>query len=415
MIDEREELAAAIAEKYLELEELARQAGAYGAMRLDWARYGEDGLDDVLCAFRVGLDDFDRELEGAMSDGDYVRAALENIMDERGMDDAQRGRFMGTVRAFAEQAGSDRLRQVLDGEGDSVMRALLLISQQEDAKSADVRETMDEVCLDADKVRRERVRAELHDISGDAADELLRCYAAYCVLRDGKVEGAQLGGAGLRFIGATVRAGQRQAEALDAERTGRATGERTAEVLRAIAEVLLVALALFVSVGMGVYAGMSVMGLAGLLLGFTGALGGLAMALGLLCALPVGMVVTRDMLKVCARAGVWLENKALEPGAAKLASLIDEGCRWINETVAPAAKQAWDGACAAGKEAYERIKPCVEGAAQGVRQAWEDAKPHAQRAVDDAARWMGQRAGEIGNALDKLMGAFRLDGNADRA
>ena len=185
MIDEREELAAAIAEKYLELEELARQAGAYGAMRLDWARYGEDGLDDVLCSFRVGLDDFDRELEGAMSDGDYVRAALENIMDERGMDDAQRGRFMGTVRAFAEQAGTDRLRQVLDGEGDSVMRALLLISQQEDAKSADVRETMDEVCLDADKVRRERVRAELHDISGDAADELLRCYAAYCVLRDG--------------------------------------------------------------------------------------------------------------------------------------------------------------------------------------------------------------------------------------
>ena len=38
-----------------------------------------------------------------------------------------------------------------------------------------------------------------------------------------------------------------------------------------------------------------------------------------------------------------------------------------------------------------------------------------KRQVDDAARWMGQRAGEIGNALDKLMGAFRLDGNADRA
>ena len=70
MADIREELASAIAEKYLELEALSRQAGAYGAMRLDWARYGEDGLDGVLEAFCEGLDEFDRQLSGALSDGD---------------------------------------------------------------------------------------------------------------------------------------------------------------------------------------------------------------------------------------------------------------------------------------------------------------------------------------------------------
>ena len=98
MTDYREELAAAIAEKYLELDALSKESGAYGAIRLDWARYGEDGLDDMLIAFMEGLDDFDKSISGAMKDEDYVRTSLENIMDERGMTDEQRTSFLKPCR-----------------------------------------------------------------------------------------------------------------------------------------------------------------------------------------------------------------------------------------------------------------------------------------------------------------------------
>ena len=114
MTDYREELAAAIAEKYLELDALSKESGAYGAIRLDWARYGEDGLDDMLISFMEGLDDFDKSMSGAMKDEDYVRTALENIMDERGMTDEQRSRFIKTLQSYGSRSGTDRLRQAQD-------------------------------------------------------------------------------------------------------------------------------------------------------------------------------------------------------------------------------------------------------------------------------------------------------------
>ena len=64
----------------------------------------------------------------------------------------------------------------------------------------------------------------------------MRCYAAFCVLRDGGVEGVSLSDDCLRFIGASVRAGQAQSDALRAGQEGRMSGERVAEVLRAVAE-----------------------------------------------------------------------------------------------------------------------------------------------------------------------------------
>ena len=109
----KEELALAIAEKYLELEELAARSARTGRCGWTWARYGEDGLDEVLESLRSGLEAFDRELQGTLSDGEYVRHALENIMDAQAMDEAQRARFLGTVRAFVEQAGAERLKPAL--------------------------------------------------------------------------------------------------------------------------------------------------------------------------------------------------------------------------------------------------------------------------------------------------------------
>lgn len=414
MADMREELAAAIAEKYNELEELAQQAGAYGAIRLDWARYGEDGLDAILETFRAGLEDFDRQLEGVMSDGDYVRAALENIMDEREMDDEQRARFLSTVKTFAGQSGMTRLKYTLSGESDNVVRALVSMSAEagcgDDCAHAD--EVLDEICREAQREQDAAARLELHSVSGETAEELLRCYAAYCVLRDGKAEGMRLDDDGLRFIGTTVRAGQKQSDVLRDGRAGRLTGEQVAEVLRAIAEVLLVALALFVSGAMGVYAAMSVVHLVGMLLGFTGALGGAALALGIVCALPAGVKVTCDMLKLCARAGVWLEKTALEPGAAKVEELFDGGCRWFGEQVAPAVKQGWNNACAAGRGVYENARPqlenMAESARQGANRVWEGVKPQLDKAADGTLGWMEHAAGELNGALDRLMSAFRV-------
>ena len=415
MADIREELASAIAEKYLELEALSRQAGAYGAMRLDWARYGEDGLDGVLEAFCEGLDEFDRQLSGALSDGDYVRAALEGIMEQRGMDDEQRARFLGTVKAFAEQSGPERLMDLAEGRSDSVLRALMRMSETAPGGEQSAEGALDEICRRADR----SARPDFKRMEGERADELLRCYAAYCVLRDGRVEGESLNGGCLRLIGSTVRAGRQQSDTLLGREEGRITGERAAEVLRAIAEVLLVALALFVSGAAGVWAAMSIMGLAGLLVGVTGALSKAALMLALAFALPAGVKVTCDALKLCARAGEWLERVALEPGAARVAGMVNEGCAWLDEKVAPAVRGAWQGACAAGRGAYDSLRPRVDEAVEGVRRsagaAWESVKPHLDRAVGDAVGWMEQTAEDMGGALTHLMSALRMDGGEGRA
>lgn len=415
MADIREELASAIAEKYLELEELSRQAGAYGAMRLDWARYGEDGLDDVLAAFCEGREDFDAQLDGALSDSDYVRASLECIMDERGMDEEQRRRFLGMVRAFAGQSGPERLMDLAEGRSENVLRALLRMSETAPLGDASEEGMMADICRG---VRRSE-RPDFRHIEGELADELLRCYAAYCVLRDGKVEGERLSEGCLRLIGTTVRAGQKQSDTLLGREEGRLTGERAAEVLRAIAEVLLVALMLFMSGAAGAYTVMSLMGLAGLMVGFTGALSGLALMMALAFALPVGVRVTCDALKLCAKAGEWLERVALEPGAARVAGLVNGGCAWLDANVAPAAARAWHGACEAGRGAYESVKPRIDEAVAGVRRgacaAWEGVKPRLDRAADEAVDWMERTADDMGGALGRLMSALRMDGSEGRA
>ena len=82
MTDYREELAAAIAEKYLELDALSKESGAYGAIRLDWARYGEDGLDDMLIAFMEGLDDFDKSMSGAWNWMEHSAYELGGALDK---------------------------------------------------------------------------------------------------------------------------------------------------------------------------------------------------------------------------------------------------------------------------------------------------------------------------------------------
>src|SRR5699024_9214654 len=84
---------------------------------------------EVLESLRSGLEAFDRELQGTLSDGEYVRHALENIMDAQAMDEAQRARFLGTVRACVEQAGAERLKPALDGSSENVLRALLRMSE----------------------------------------------------------------------------------------------------------------------------------------------------------------------------------------------------------------------------------------------------------------------------------------------
>lgn len=395
----KEELALAIAEKYLELEELASRVGAYNAMRLDWARYGEDGLDEVLEALRGGLEAFDRELEGALSDGEYVRNALENIMDAQDMDEAQRARFLGTVKAFVEQAGAERLRPALDGSSENVLRALLRMSESgapDDAPQS-VSEALEGICGAAEAAGAAR-RPPLKQLDGAAADELMRCYAAYCVLRDGGVEGVRLNGDCLRFIGASVRAGQAQSDALRAGREGHMSGERVAEVLRAVAEALLIALALFISGAMGVYAGLSVAQLAGLLLGFGGVLGGVALALGIVCGLPVGVKVTCDMLKLCAKAGMWLEQTALEPGAARLAEWLDGAARFV-ERKAPEVKQGLD-------DARAQLGRAADAAWQGAQRSWTGVQPQLAGMAGGALSWLERAGDELDSAIGRVLSAF---------
>ena len=95
-----------------------------------------------------------------------------------------------------------------------------------------------------------------------------------------------------------------------------------------------------------------------MLIGFTGALGGVGLAVGILCALPTGIVVTRDMIRLCAKAGVWLEQHALEPGAQKAAQLFDDCGKWMSETIAPAAQKTWQDVCAA----LSGVRPQAEAA-----------------------------------------------------
>ena len=213
MTDYREELAAAIAEKYLELYELSRDSSVYGAIRLDWARYNEEGLDDILIAFMDGLDEFDNKLDGALNDEDYVRRTLTKIMDEHDMNDEQRKSFLNTLRTYASQAGADSLNDVLSGNKENVMRALVQMSKSARAQgNAD--DAMDDICKEAVRRKREKRRQELKQMSGERADELMRCYAAYCVLRDGS-DGCDLNGECFKLIGTTVRAGDKQAETLE--------------------------------------------------------------------------------------------------------------------------------------------------------------------------------------------------------
>ncbi len=394
----KEELALAIASKYLELEELARQVGAYRAMRLDWARYGEDGLDEVLEALRGGLEAFDRELEGALSDGEYAQGALERIMAENDMDEARRARFLSTVRAFVEQAGAARLRPMLDGESENVLRALLRMSElgaPDDTPPA--AESLEGIRRAAEAAQAAR-RTPLAQLDGEAADELMRCYAAYCVLRDGGAEGLRLSEDCLKFIGASVRAGQAQSDALRAGQEGRLSGERVAEVLRAVAEALLIALALLISGGLGIYAGLSVAQLAGLLLGFSGALGGVALALGIACGLPAGVKVTCDMLKLCAQAGMWLEQRALEPGAARLAEWVDGAAQFMGQR-APELKRNLDTARA-------QLGRAAGAAWQGAQRAWAGAQPQLGSLADGALSWLERAGGELDDAIGRVLNAF---------
>lgn len=399
MADMREDMAAAIAAKYIELEELARDAGVYGAIRLDWARYGQDGLDEVLEGFRSGLEEFDRSLNGVMSDGDYVRHALSAIMEERGMDAAQRARFLSVMSSFAEQSGADRLMGVLEGQSDSVLRALVTMSGEADARGGDEQALMDGLCRAAQQRQDAQRLLDLREVSGETGDELLRCYAAYCVLRDGQVEGLRLDDDCLRFIGASVRAGQQRARVIDDMRAGRITGEKAAEALRAVAEVLLVALALLLSGAAGVLAGACVMRLVGVLLGFAGALGGVALALGLLCALPVGVKVTCDAIRLCAKAGLWLEQRVMEPGAERAAELTDRVLGWLSDEAVPAAQRCWSGACDAGRRVRD-----------GARAAWDGMQPRVEQAAEGAMDWLERAAGETDAALGRLLKAFRLSG-----
>lgn len=402
------ELAEAIAGKYVELEELSHTAGVYGAIRLDWARYGESGLDDILEAFRAGLDSFSRGLSEAAGDGEYVRNALKGIMDEKQMDDGQRRRFLSIMRAFAEQSGADQLKAALSGKNESVLQALLRMSEAKpDGAEVDAADkALDDICAGAQAQQDRAARAELHSVSGEEADELLRCYAAYCVLRDGKVEGMRLSDDCFEFIGASVKAGAAKSAALKAARTGRITGEQAAEVLRAAAEVTLVAMALFASGAMGAYAALSVIRLAGILLGFTGALGGAALAIGIICGLPVGVKVTCDMLRLCAKAGTWLENNALSVGAEHAAEFFDNAAGWVAQK-APELRQSWD-------DARAQLKPHVEKAAQGLKQAWQHAQPHVEKAANGAVNWLEQAGGELNSSLNQLFNAFGTVGGNDR-
>lgn len=382
-----EELALAIARKYLELEELAGKVGAYRAMRMDWARYGGE-LDEVLEALRDGLECFDRELSGALSEGECVKGALERTMDEQGMDEARRARFLSVARTFVEQAGAQRLMAALDGESANVLRALIRVSEtgapDDDTRSA--AESMEAICRAAELSRE---RAPLSGLDGEEAEDLMRCYAAYCVLRDGGVPGAQLSGDCLKFIGASVRAGRAQAGALRAGQEGQMSGARVAEVLRAVAEVLLIALALALSGAAGVCAGMSVAGLAVMLLGVNGALGQVALALGIIGGVPAGLKVACEALKACAQAGMWLEQNALEPGAARLAEWLD-GVAQLVERSAPEFKQGVDNACG-------RARRAADAARQG------------------ALDWFERTGGELDAALGRLLGAFRAADEGGRA
>ena len=155
------------------MDALSKESGAYDAIRLDWARYGEDGLDDMLIAFMEGLDDFDKSMSGAMKDEDYVRTALENIMDERGMTDEQRTSFLKTMQTYASQSGMDSLRDALDGHKENVMRALVQMSEAAPAEKgkANTQAAMDEICQSARRRQREERREMLQNLTGDKADE----------------------------------------------------------------------------------------------------------------------------------------------------------------------------------------------------------------------------------------------------
>ena len=368
----------------------------------------------MLIAFMEGLDDFDKSMSGAMKDEDYVRTALENIMDERGMTDEQRTSFLKTMQTYASQSGMDSLRDALDGHKENVMRALVQMSEAAPAEKgkANTQAAMDEICQSARRRQREERREMLQNLTGDRADELLRCYAAYCVLRDGAGEN-RLDGNCLRLIGTTVRAGEKQSGALEGERSGKITGEQAAEALRAIAEVLLIAFALFISCSAGAYAAINVVQLAGMLIGFTGALGGVGLAVGILCALPTGIVVTRDMIRLCAKAGVWLEQHALEPGAQKAAQLFDDCGKWMSETIAPAAQKTWQDVCAALSGVRPQAEAAWQNACGAAQNAFNCVRPHVEQAAAGAWNWMEHSAYELGGALDKLFSAFHMDPNGE--
>jgi hypothetical protein len=84
----------------------------------------------------------------------------------------------------------------------------------------------------------------------------------------------------------------------------------------------------------------------------------------------------------------------------------------LGEEAAPAVKRGWDGACAAGRGAYESAKPQLEqmarSARQGANRVWEGVRPQLDRAADGTLRWMENAAGELDGALGRLMGAFRV-------
>ena len=135
--------------------------------------------------------------------------------------------------------------------------------------------------------------------------------------------------------------------------------------------------------------------------------------MGILCALPTGIVVTRDMIRLCAKAGVWLEQHALEPGAQKAAQLFDDCGKWMSETIAPAAQKTWQDVCAALSGVRPQAEAAWQNACGAAQNAFNCVRPHVEQAAAGAWNWMEHSAYELGGALDKLFSTFHMDPNGE--
>ena len=409
MADMRNELASVMADRYNELKDAAQETSVYEAICNDFQLYGESP-DELLQQFLQGMDALDERLDDPQQRANRTREALERVMDEHDMDAELRYKFLSTATSYFEQAGGDELLNVLEGGNINVLRALLHMSEVKLCDASEV-ERMDEVenaLINAVAGAVTRKPRSLDAMDEETEEELLRCYAAWCAMKDFVWAEGEAPENSARLIAEQVRAGQREAALAREEAKGGITGEQAAEAMKSVSEAVLTGVSLFISSAAGVLATFNIMKIVRLMFGVNG----ISLAIGLITGLPAGIKVTADSLKVCAMAGEWLEEKALEPAMKKTAELADKVIGCVNDNIAPAVKGAFDGVKQSCGGAYEGFMQGLDGLATGVRdgvgRAWNNLQPVMDNVGTNVVNYLENASADIYASLTRVLRAFKI-------